>query len=39
MALGMQERKAIVDACLKMNADGLNQGTSDNISVRFGDRI
>ena len=32
-------RKAIIDACLKMNASGLNQGTSGNISVRFGDRM
>ena len=32
-------RKAIIDACLKMNTTGLNQGTSGNISVRFGDRM
>ena len=27
-------RQAIVDACRGMNASGLNQGTSGNISVR-----
>ncbi|SIO43624.1 L-fuculose-phosphate aldolase [Rhodovulum sp. ES.010] len=34
-----QTRAAIVAACLKMNAVGLNQGSSGNISVRQGDRI
>ncbi len=29
-------RRAIIDACLEMNAMGLNQGTSGNISVRYG---
>jgi L-fuculose-phosphate aldolase len=29
-------RSAIVAACLEMNRTGLNQGTSGNISVRFG---
>ena len=28
-------RQSIIDACLKMNADGINQGTSGNISVRW----
>ena len=28
-------RKAIIDACLAMNRDGINQGTSGNISVRW----
>lgn len=30
-------RRAIIDACLKMNATGLNQGTAGNISLRHGD--
>ncbi len=29
-------RQAIIDNCLEMNASGLNQGTSGNISVRHG---
>jgi len=29
-------RQSIIDACLGMNASGLNQGTSGNISVRHG---
>lgn len=28
-------RRKIIDACLKMNAMGINQGTSGNISVRI----
>lgn len=32
-------RQAIIDACLQMNASGVNQGTSGNISVRIGDRL
>jgi L-fuculose-phosphate aldolase len=32
-------RTAIVAACRNMNATGLNQGTSGNISARFGDRM
>ena len=32
-------RRAIVDACLWMNASGLNQGTSGNISARCGDAM
>ena len=32
-------RQAIIDKCLAMNAAGLNQGTSGNISARFGDRM
>ena len=27
-------RRAIIEACLRMNAEGLNQGTSGNISAR-----
>lgn len=32
-------RQAILDACRRMNALGINQGTSGNISVRFGDGL
>lgn len=32
-------RQAIVDACRAMNAAHINQGTSGNISVRFGDGL
>lgn len=32
-------RQAVIDACLQMNASGLNQGTSGNISVRDGARM
>ena len=30
-------RRAIIEACRQMNALGINQGTSGNISMRFGD--
>ena len=30
-------RQQIIDMCLSMNANGLNQGTSGNISARYGD--
>jgi len=30
-------RQKIIDLCLEMNASGLNQGTSGNISARFGE--
>lgn len=30
-----EQRQAIIDACLAMNRDGINQGTSGNISVRW----
>lgn len=33
------KRQAIIDKCLWMNASGLNQGTSGNISVRHGQAI
>lgn len=33
------KREAIIRHCLMMNANGLNQGTSGNISVRHGDGI
>jgi len=32
-------RRHIIELCLRMNASGLNQGTSGNISARFGDRM
>lgn len=32
-------RREVIDACRWMNATGLNQGTSGNISVRLGERI
>lgn len=35
----LQIRQDIIDACLDMNATGLNQGTSGNISVRSDDNI
>ncbi|MCP4618636.1 MAG: class II aldolase [Bradyrhizobium sp.] len=33
------KRQSIIDACLRMNALGINQGTSGNISVRHGDGL
>lgn len=32
-------REAIIEQCRFMNGSGLNQGTSGNISARFGDRM
>ncbi|MBB3998013.1 class II aldolase/adducin family protein [Aureimonas pseudogalii] len=32
-------RQTIIDLCREMNANGLNQGTSGNISLRLGDRM
>ncbi len=32
-------RQSIIDQCVFMNASGLNQGTSGNISARFEDRM
>lgn len=32
-------RRAIIDGCLSMNAAGINQGTSGNISARYGNRM
>ena len=32
-------RQSIIKHCLEMNANGLNQGTSGNISARIGDRM
>ena len=39
MSTELDVRKDIIEACLEMNASGLNQGTSGNISVRTGDRM
>ncbi len=33
------KRQAIIDHCRRMNASGLNQGTSGNISIRHGDAM
>ncbi len=27
-------REAVIDTCLQMNEEGINQGTSGNVSVR-----
>src|ERR1700761_7662170 len=35
----LQLRNAIIDKCRWMNATGLNQGTSGNISVRHGNTM
>lgn len=35
----LEVRSAIIAACLDMNASGLNQGTSGNISVRCDDNV
>src|ERR1700758_157395 len=35
----LETRQAIIDACRRMNALGINQGTSGNISVRHGDGL
>src|SRR5262245_60715614 len=34
-----EKRQSIIDACLRMNALGINQGTSGNISIRHGDGL
>lgn len=34
-----ETRAAIIDTCRAMNATGINQGTSGNVSVRAGDRM
>ena len=33
----LKKRQSIIDTCLRMNATGINQGTSGNISLRHGD--
>lgn len=35
----LQARQSIIDHCRRMNASGINQGTSGNISLRFEDRM
>ena len=35
----LKKRRSIIAACLEMNARGLNQGTSGNISLREGDGL
>ena len=34
-----EKRQSIIDACLRMNALGINQGTSGNISLRHDDGL
>jgi L-fuculose-phosphate aldolase len=34
-----ETRQAIIDACLRLNAEGINQGTSGNVSVRAGEAM
>jgi len=37
MSATTEIRQSIIDACLEMNASGLNQGTAGNISIRVED--
>lgn len=39
MSSELMVRREIIDACIKMNELGINQGTSGNISVRHGDGL
>ena len=39
MATEDDARRDIIEACLEMNACGLNQGTSGNISIQYEDRM
>lgn len=39
MTTEQSRRQTIIDACLRMNASGLNQGTSGNISLRHNDGL
>jgi L-fuculose-phosphate aldolase len=34
-----EARQSVVEACRRMNALGINQGTSGNVSVRYGDEM
>ena len=34
-----ETRQAIIDACLHLQMEGINQGTSGNVSVRIGDEM
>jgi L-fuculose-phosphate aldolase len=36
---GIAKRQALIDCCLRMNASGLNQGTSGNVSLRHGEGL
>lgn len=38
-AESLEKRQALIAACLEMNALGINQGTSGNISVRHGEGL
>ena len=38
-ATELAARKSIIQSALQMNALGINQGTSGNVSVRYGDRM
>jgi L-fuculose-phosphate aldolase len=38
-ATELELRQGIIDACRAMNASGINQGTSGNISARHGERM
>lgn len=38
-AESLEKRQAMIAACLEMNALGINQGTSGNISVRHGEGL
>ena len=33
--LERETRQGVIDACLEMNALGINQGTSGNVSARW----
>ena len=35
----MELRREIIARCLEMNVNGINQGTSGNVSARFEDRM
>lgn len=37
MAEDLTARQAVIDTCMAMNAAGINQGTSGNVSLRRGD--
>jgi len=39
MATEDDARRDLIEACLEMNASGLNQGTSGNISIQYEDRM
>ena len=39
MAAEEAARAALIETCLAMNASGINQGTSGNVSVRWGEGL